>query len=119
MQIQKYSGWYRQPEDGILTTTVNADQFWNARPATGLIAIAWELFYDFHCLMNNKIIYPHHPKMTLPEVFPNLKEEKLGKIDDLARLILQKPDENFEKLKYVWETNKQFRLLKDLLLYSS
>ncbi len=36
-------------------------------------------------------------------------------IDNLARL-MQKPDENFNELKHIWDTQKKFRLLKGGLL---
>ena len=46
----------------------------------------------------------------------NLKNRKeLKEIDALADLML-KPDENFAKLKKVWETKKKFRILKGGLL---
>ena len=32
-------------------------KFYNAGGFYGLITIAWQLYYDFHCLMNNEIIY--------------------------------------------------------------
>jgi hypothetical protein len=97
---------------------VDPKEFWNAKGEAGLIFIAWELFYDFHCLMNSEIIYPHHPEMSLPEVFPNLTEDELTQIDELAKLML-KPDDNFEKLERIWQSSIRFRRLKGTLLYNS
>lgn len=91
------------------------DYFWNAGDFSGLMLIAWELFYDFHCLMNNEIVYYHHPKMVCYDDFPKLTEEQLKGIDDLATLLLD-PDENFDELLGIWENNKEFRLLSGGLL---
>ncbi len=89
--------------------------FWNAADCRGLMPIAWELFYDFHCLMNDEIVYCHHPKLVCLDTFPTLKEDQLIEIDDLARLMLE-PDENFEHLLDIWENKKEFRLLSGGLL---
>lgn len=94
---------------------VNGKHFYNAGGFEGLMTIAWEIFYDFHCLMNNEIIYYHHPAMAMLNTFLKLKEQQLKEIDELAYL-MQNPDNNFEKLKQIYETNKQFRLLKGGLL---
>lgn len=91
------------------------DYFWNAGDFSGLMPIAWELFYDFHCLMNNEIVYYHHPKMVCYENFPKLTDEQLKDIDDLANLLLN-PDDNCDELLKVWETDKEFRLLSGGLL---
>jgi len=90
-------------------------KYWNALPDKGLIVVAWSLFYDFHCLMNSEIIYPHLPEMTIYKNFPNQTEKELKEIDDLAKLMLD-PDKNLDKLEKVWDTNKKFRLLKGGLL---
>lgn len=93
----------------------NAKHFRNAGSFDGLLAISWELFYDFHCLMNNEISYLHHPEMTMLQVFNKLPEEKLKEIDNLA-MLMQHPDNNFDELKNIWETNKEYRLLTGALL---
>lgn len=89
-------------------------RFMNAAPATGLKIIAWALFYDFHCLMNSEIIYLHGPK-EFAYRWDKLNKEDLEELDDLAKLMLD-PDKNFEKIKYLWETEKEYRLLKGGLL---
>lgn len=94
---------------------VNPNHFRNSGGYEGLITIAWELFYDFHCLMNNEIIYAHHPSFVTLRNFPQLKEEELKEIDQLAHL-MQEPDDNFDELMRIWETSKKFRLLKGGLL---
>lgn len=95
--------------------TIDGNHFLNADRNKGLIVIGWELFYDFHCLMNNEVIYLHHPRIVMPGAFEKLSENELKRIDDLAEL-LQKPDENFEDSQKIWRTNKEFRLLKGSLL---
>lgn len=94
---------------------VEGKHFWNAGGYDGLVVVAWELFYDFHCLMNSEIIYLHGPEMAKLDNFNNLSENELKEIDNLAQL-MQKPDENFDELQKLWETNKKFRLLKGALL---
>ncbi len=93
----------------------DGNHFKNAGGFQGLIAIARELFYDFHCLMNNEILYLHHPEMTMLHNFDKNSEEKLQEIDALARL-MQSSDDNFDKLLEIWNTKKEFRLLKGALL---
>lgn len=94
---------------------VKGDHFWNAGGHGGLVAVAWELFYDFHCLMNSEIIYLHVPEITFFKNFSLLSEKKLKEIDDLASL-MQKPDANFEGLVNIWESKREYRLLKGGLL---
>lgn len=94
---------------------VDPQHFWNAKPERGTIVVLWSLFYDFHCLMNDEVIYVHTPACSRYEDFAKLSEQELKEIDSLARL-MQKPDENFQELKKVWETEKKFRLLTGGLL---
>jgi hypothetical protein len=89
--------------------------FKNAGGFEDLVVISWELFHDLHCLMNNEIIYLHTPEIAMLNNFKKLPESKLKAIDELA-LLLQHPDENFDKLHHIWETNKEYRLLKGALL---
>lgn len=89
--------------------------FRNAGGFEGLAPIAWEIFHDFHCLMNDEPIYLHHPAVAMLENFKKLSEEKLNEIDNLAEL-MQNPDENFDKLSHIWETNREYRLLQGALL---
>lgn len=94
---------------------VKGEHFWNAGGFEGLVVVAWELFYDFHSLMNSEIIYLHAPEIVMLANFPKLTADQLKEIDELARL-MQKPDDNFDKLKELWETKREFRLLKGALL---
>lgn len=90
-------------------------RFWNAGGFEGFMPIAWELYYDLHCLMNNEIIYLHSPKHTAPDKFDKLSAEELNKIDRLAHL-MQDPDKNFDVLRKLWETDREVRLLSGALL---
>lgn len=94
---------------------VKGDYFKNAAPAQGMKVVGWALFYDFHCLMNNEIIYLHNPKYLHFNDWDNADEESLKELDEFAKL-LQKPDENFVELVKIWNTNKKFRILKGGLL---
>ena len=84
---------------------------------SGLLVILWSLFYDFHALMNDEIIYTHGPACNYgyKPKFESLTEEELKRVDNLAHL-MQSPDENFDALTKIWETEKDFRLLKGGLL---
>jgi len=94
---------------------IDGNHFWNAGGHGGLIVIAWELFYDFHCLMNDEIIYTHTPEITNFGKFDKLTTKQLEDIDHLAEL-MQNPDKNFDKLMTIWNTKKEFRLLNGALL---
>lgn len=89
---------------------VDGAHFYNAGGHSGLQVIAWELFYDFHCLMNSEPIYMHTPPITHFKNFPKLTDTQLSEIDDLARL-MQDPDENFVELQKLWGQKREFRLL--------
>ncbi len=111
-------GKFDFPAEAWLNTRagkVDPEHFYNADGHRGMIVVAWSLFYDFHSLMNSEIIYLHHPKYGGIKTIHTLTEADFGKIDDLARLML-KPDENFDELIKIWETDKDFRLLDGLLL---
>ncbi|MBI4532616.1 MAG: hypothetical protein HY711_01615 [Candidatus Melainabacteria bacterium] len=90
-------------------------RFWNAGGFEGLMPIAWGLYYDLHCLMNNEIIYLHCPEHVRIGNFDNLSTRELTKIDELAQLMLQ-PDDNFYVLRKMWESTKDVRLLAGALL---
>jgi len=101
----------------IRAEKIDPNLFWNARPKRGAIVVLWSLFYDFHSLMNNEIIYIYSPKCGYgnEEKFNKLTEQELKEVDDLA-ILMQNPDKNFDQLKKIWETNKGFRLLSGGLL---
>lgn len=93
---------------------IDGNHFKDAVGLEGLDTISWQLFHDFHALMNNEILYQHGTAYIQNRI-KELSEEELKEIDNLAKL-MQKPDDNFDKLKELWETNKKFRILKGGLL---
>jgi hypothetical protein len=100
---------------GIRAEKLDPQHFYNAGGFRGKVVVIWSLFYDFHSLMNSEIIYHHGTVYGDPKKFDNLTETDFEKIDELARL-MQKPDENFDELIKIWETEKDFRLLVGGLL---
>ena len=82
-------------------------------PTLGLKAALRGLFYDFHSLMNDEIIFLHMPKYIQNKNF-ELSEEEYIELDNLANLMLD-PDKNFEKLQDIWETNEKFRIMSGAL----
>ncbi|GAG34600.1 unnamed protein product, partial [marine sediment metagenome] len=94
---------------------VDPMRFHNAKPERGAIVVLWSLFYDYHSLMNNEIIYIHGPAYTKFPEFGRLTDKELEKIDNLARLMLD-PDVYFEELMRIWETERDFRLVRGGLL---
>ena len=78
-------------------------------PTFGLKATIHALFYDFHCLMNDEIIFLHLPKYIKDKNFILAKEE-YEELDALATLMLD-PDQNFDKLQEIWNEKIKFRIL--------
>ncbi len=98
----------------VRTGKIEGSYFKDAVGFEGLVTIGWQLFHDLHALMNNEIIYQQGPSYAWGRM-DKLTEKELKEIDNLAKL-MQKPDENFDKLKRIWETNRKFRILKGGLL---
>lgn len=59
--------------------------------------------------MNNEIIFLHVPQYIQNKNF-ELSEKEYRELDELANLMLV-PNDNFEKLKEIWDTNTKFRIL--------
>ena len=53
------------------------------------------LFYDFHSIMNDEIIFLHLPSYIREKNF-ELSEDEYKELDNLAELLLD-PDKNFTK----------------------
>lgn len=81
---------------------------------TVLDELGAQVLCDFHCLMNNEIPYTHYPVFVASD-FDETTEEKLRDLDAFARL-MQQPDENFAQLQTIWETRRDFRLLRGPLI---
>jgi hypothetical protein len=101
----------------IRSGKIDPNYFYNATPMQGAIVVLWSLFYDFHSLMNNEILYTFGPKCGygIPDKFKTLTEKELKRVDHLASL-MREPDKNFDELRNIWETEKDFRLLIGSLL---
>lgn len=88
--------------------------YYASDPVTlGLKASLRFLFYDFHSLMNDEIIFLHLPKYIQDKKL-ELSEEEYKELDELAKLMLN-PNENFEKLKDIWYRNTKFRIMSGAL----
>ena len=86
------------------------DIYYSSTPRTyGLKGALHGLFYDFHSLMNNEIIFLHLPKYIVDKNL-ELSEEEYIELDNLAELTLN-PDDNFEKLLEIWNNNTKFRIM--------
>lgn len=75
----------------------------------GITAAIDELFYDFHSLMNNEILFCQSPKYLKDNNY-ELTYDEYVKLDELAKLMLD-PDKNFNALNYIWENNEKFRII--------
>lgn len=88
--------------------------YYASDPATlGLKASIRGLFYDFHSLMNDEIIFLHLPKYIQDKRF-ELSEEEYIELDKLAELLLE-PDKNFDKILYIWNKEPKFRIMSGAL----
>ena len=88
--------------------------YYSSDPATlGLKASIRCLFYDFHSLMNDEIIFLHLPKYIQDKKF-ELSEEEYVELDNLAELLLD-PNKNFDKILNIWNTKPKFRIMSGAL----
>lgn len=97
--------------------SLDANNFHNADGSKGLMPALWAIFYDFHSLMNNELLYNQMPSYIYFK-FDKLTEEDFKEIDALAKLML-KPDKHFSELMEVWNTKKKFRVLNSPLINDS
>ena len=87
----------------------SAEFDYNSRDKYIIPTIIKALMYDFHCLMNDEIIYSHYPKYFKEKNFV-LNEDDYKELDSLAMLMLE-PNENFEKIRIIWNTNEKYRIM--------
>ena len=99
---------------GIRNNELDANNFRNADGSVGLMPVLWAIFYDFHSLMNNEILYNQMPSYIYFK-FDKLTEKDFEEIDELAKLMLA-PDKNFDELVKIWDTKKKFRILNGPLI---
>lgn len=74
---------------------------------TGFKAALLSVVYDFNCLMGNEMCFIHFPK-----AFDGVDESSgdfLAKIDGIANLLCL-PDENFEKLREIWDNSPEWKI---------
>ena len=100
---------------GMRTGKYKTEEIYYASdPATlGLKASIRGLFYDFHSLMNDEIIFLHLPKYIQDKNF-ELSEEEYIELDNLAELLLE-PDNNFDKILDIWNNKSKFRIMSGAL----
>lgn len=96
---------------GMRTGKYKTEEIYYASdPATlGLKASIRGLFYDFHSLMNDEIIFLHLPKYIQDKNF-ELSEEEYIELDNLAELLLE-PD----KILDIWNNVSKFRIMSGAL----
>ena len=92
----------------------NDEIYYASDPATlGLKASIRGLFYDFHSVMNDEIIFLHLPKYIQDKNF-ELSEDEYKELDELATLMLD-VDSNFEELLNIWNNKSKFRIMSGAL----
>lgn len=115
---QEKFDWAADTYLGIRKGKLDGDHFHNGGGFTGLMPVMWAVFYDFHSLMNNEILYMQAPHYIGPSKFDKLSETDFAEIDELAKLLLD-PDKNFAELVSIWENKKKFRILNSPLIGES
>lgn len=100
---------------GLREKSIQEDSIlYSSDPVTlGMKATLRALFYDFHALMNNEIIFLHIPKYIREKDF-NLSEEEYIELDYLAKLMLN-PNKNFNELKEIWKNIPKYRIMSGAL----
>lgn len=102
---------------GLREGKLEENNFINAGGFNGLMPTLWAVFYDFHSLMNNEILYMQTPSY-ISNKFDKLTEKDFKEIDELAKLMLY-PDKNFDELIKIWNIKKKFRILNGPLVGDS
>lgn len=82
-------------------------------PTLGMKAAIRGLIYDFHSIMNDEIPFYHIPRYIQNQNF-ELMESEYEELEELAELMLE-PDQNFDKLLEIWNTNQKFRIMSGVL----
>lgn len=96
--------------NGNLDISTLGHAYYNTNKEGILEILTTALFYDFHCLMSNEIIYLNYPRYLHDKKF-KLNNDELIELDHLTTLILE-PDSNFEALRNIWENNSKFRIMR-------
>ena len=111
---EKKFDWAANTWLGIRRGKLDGNNFIHASGYKGLMPALWAVFYDFHSLMNNEILYDQMPSY-ISFKFDKLSEKDFEEIDELAKLMLES-DKNFDKLVKIWNTKKKFRILNSPLI---
>lgn len=98
----------------IRKNETDGNEFIYAGDETSLKAAIRAMFYDFHALMNNEISYEFQPSYIAGK-FDKISEDNFKEIDSLAKLMIN-PDENFDALCEIWNTNRKYRILNSPLV---
>ena len=94
----------------------NVNDFDHGGSLKGLNILAWQLFFDFHALMNHELSYMFIPSfIDSDNEFYNLSIDELNDLDKLAKLMLN-PDEHFDDLRYIYLNDKKYRAIITPLL---
>lgn len=72
------------------------------------------LFYDFHALMNQELTFSFLPTFLVHKM-DALTEEDMAEFDRLAEWMLE-PEENFDRLCYLWENERKYRVIDSPLV---
>ena len=113
---KKDFGWIAKMWLDVRSGKEDINKFIHGSASQGLNILAYTLFFDFHALMNDEISYLFMPSYIDDDrEFSNLTTEELKELDDLATLMLE-PDKNFDTLRYIFFTEKKFRILNTPLI---
>lgn len=102
---------------GIREGRLDPKNFTSADGSKGLMPVLWAMFYDFHSLMNNEILYNQTPSYIFYK-FGKLTEKDFEEIDALAKVMVE-PERNFSELTKIWDSKKKFRILNGPLIGDS
>ena len=67
------------------------------------------MFYDFHSLMNDEIIFHYQPEYLVNSNY-NLNDDEYKELDYLDTLMLN-PDTNHDKLLEIWNSVDKYRIM--------
>ena len=113
---KKDFGWIAKIWLDVRSGKEDINKFIHGSASQGLNILAYTLFFDFHALMNDEISYLFMPSYIDDDSeFFNLTTKELKELDDLATLMLE-PDKNFDTLRYIFFTEKKFRILNTPLI---
>jgi len=114
---EKEFDWAAKVWLGLRKKELKPEKYVFAGGENGLKATIRAMIHDFHCLMNYEILYMQQP-LYISNKFDKLTEADFQGIDELAQLMIS-PDENFNDLEKIWNTDKKFRILNGFYITST